>query len=50
MFPFHFGNSPSDYKLINDSLKVDGNEKNKGGRGGHSNSGSVWHCGHRGLF
>ncbi len=26
-------------------LQVDGNE-----REGHSNSGSVWHCGDRGLF
>jgi hypothetical protein len=30
-------------------LKVDGNEK-EGGQEGHSNSGSVWHCGDRGLF
>ncbi len=34
-------------------LKVDGNEKIRGGQpgqGGHSNSGSVWHCGDRGLL
>ncbi len=31
------------------TLKVDGNEK-RGGSGGHSNSGSVCHCGDRGLF
>jgi hypothetical protein len=30
-------------------LKVDGNEK-EGGREGHHNSGSIWHCGDRGLF
>jgi hypothetical protein len=24
--------------------------KKEGGREGHSNSGSVWHCGDRGLF
>jgi hypothetical protein len=30
LFPFHFGNSPSDYTSINDSLKVDGNENTRG--------------------
>ncbi len=34
---------------VADPLKVDGNEK-WGGREGHSNSGSVWDCGDRGLF
>jgi hypothetical protein len=33
----------------NFALKVDGNEKQGGGKE-HSNSGSVWHCGDRGLF
>ncbi len=35
--------------LFSTRLKVDGNE-NEGGGEEHSNSGSVWHCGDRGLF